>query len=370
MDNQPPKIDPSDESAQLRKEVERLSAENLLLRQRAELGQLWYEDREKQSEAFRQHKKDVEGEINKRLVGLSLVGLLVVGLGWWSVSLPMRQSVQERLDKEFASDNIKTLISDAALRAAQLQSGEMMDKTLKPAVNEAMTQIQQQRRGVTEFTNRFRLESGRSMDQIRNEIYEDRRRQSQSLNTLRDQYTEQIGELRLLVKFQEDLKGIELLKNSAIDGDVDAYNRLIHYKTQEKDLAAAARTAIIEAKEPYLGIRTGRVSIWLSNPDGTQGPKDEHLPSAALVSLFLLDAAQQWEYRVKAAELLASKREAGVAEARLKAMQDDKNLWVRRAALRSFEELTGFREADVFDFDEAAEWWEKNKSSYLRTISK
>src|SRR5882672_7676816 len=105
MDNEQGPVDHSEESNSLRKELERLSAENLLLRQRTELEHLWREDREKQAEAFAQHKTTVDADISKRLVGLSLVGLVVVGVGWWSVSRPIRQTVEERLDREFASDN-------------------------------------------------------------------------------------------------------------------------------------------------------------------------------------------------------------------------------------------------------------------------
>jgi hypothetical protein len=97
---------------------------------------------------------------------------------------------------------------------------------------------------------------------------------------LRQEYTKQIAELRPLVKFQEELKEIQLLKESAIGGDFDAYNKLSGYKTQDKDLAAAALSAVIEVKVPYLvGKRTEGVSIWQSNPDGSKGATDEHIPT-------------------------------------------------------------------------------------------
>jgi hypothetical protein len=370
QDDETTNTGPSDESLQLRKEVERLSAENLLLRQRTELEHLWAEDREKQSQAFSQHKKDVDAEINKRLVGLSLVGLVVVGLGWWSVSRPIRQSVQDRLDKEFASENIQRLISDAALKAAQSQTKAMMEGTLRPAVDQAMKQIQQQRDQVTEFTQQFRQESGRSMGRIRTEMGEEREQERQSLNALREEYTKQISELRPLVELQEKLKEIDLLKSSAIGGDFVAFNKLVSYKTNDKDLATAALNAVIEVKEPYLvGMRTQGTSIWIKNPDGTQGVTDANIPSASLIALFLF-TAPEWTSRAKAAELLASKRETGVAEALLRSMQNDSNLVVRRASLQSFSALTGFRQFDVFDFGRASEWWEKNKTDYLKTISK
>lgn len=86
MDGEQIVVNSTQETQSLRKEVERLTAENLLLRQRTELEHLWREDRERQLAAFDQHKTRVETEINKRLVGLSVVGLVVVGFGWWSVS--------------------------------------------------------------------------------------------------------------------------------------------------------------------------------------------------------------------------------------------------------------------------------------------
>jgi hypothetical protein len=360
----------SDESMNLRKEVEKLSAENLLLRQRTELEHLWREDRDKQSQAFNQHKSDVTSDINKRLVGLSVVGLIVVGLAWWSISLPIRKSVQDRLNQEFASDNIKKLISEAAFQAAQSQTKTMMETTLKPAVAEAMKQIKQQQDAVVQFTQQFRQESGRSIGQIRGEMSEERLQEKQSLTALRDESTKQLNDLRTLVEFQEQLKEIELLKNNAIAGDYDAYDKLKSYKTQDKTLGAAAITAVIEVKEPYLvGTRTKGISIWLTNPDGTKGLTDEKIPTSSLITLFLA-GSQQWEARTKAAEILASKRETGVAEALLNTLLRDQNLWVRHAALVSYQGLTGFQPNDVFDFDRASEWWEKNKVDYLKTITK
>jgi hypothetical protein len=371
MDGEQIPLNSTQETQSLQKEVERLTAENLLLRQRTELEHLWREDRERQSAAFDQHKTKVETEINKRLVGLSVVGLVVVGFGWWSVSRPIRQSVQERLDREFASDNIRSLISAAALRAAQSQTSEMMESTLKPAVSEAMKQIQQQNDAVKTFTEQFRQRSERDMGQIKGEVDQERKDERKSLDELRTEYTKQINDLGPLVRFQEKLKEIDLLKNRAIDGEFGAYSQLIGYKSEDKDLTTASQTAIIEVKEPYLvGKRTTGVSIWLVNSDGSHGLTDESIPTAMLISTFLLNNSQQWLFRARAAELLASKREQGVAEALLRATQSDSNLWVRRAALQSFQSLTGYQPPDVLGFDGAAEWWEKNNDSYKSSIPK
>lgn len=370
MVNKPTNKITRDELMEIRGTIEKLSAENQFLRQRTELEHDWREERYKQSQEFAQHKRDVEREIKNRLGGLSVVGLIVIGLGWWSITRPIRHSVQVRLDKEFASKNIKTLISNAALRAAQSKTKQMMETTLKPAVTRAMAEIQQQRNIVMQFTEEFRKDSSRNILKIQNEIREEHQEQKRSLDNLRKQYTVEIGQLQPLVDFQGKLKDIEILKDNAIRGDFDAYQKLTSYKSSDKDLAAADQTAIIEVKEPYLvGNRTAGISIWLLNRDGTKGLSDGKIPSAGLISVFLL-SNKPWQMRAKAAQLLGSRRDVGVAEALLTAMQHDRNLWVRRAALLSFQTLTGFRPNDAFDFEGAATWWKKNKSNYLKNILK
>src|ERR1700681_4971615 len=99
-----PKDPPLPEAADLRPALERLSAENLLLRKQAEFQRIFAEYRDKQSELFGQHKKEVDAEINKRLVGMTLLGRLVADIAWWSTITPVRQLVTSRLDKEFGSD--------------------------------------------------------------------------------------------------------------------------------------------------------------------------------------------------------------------------------------------------------------------------
>lgn len=359
---------PNDQPAEMREKIERLSAENLLLRQRIELELAWREERDKQVQQFREHRRDVEREIDKRLVGLSLVGFLVIGLGWWSVSLPIRRSVQNRLDKEFASQNIKKLISAAAWRAARSQTNQMMETTLKPAVNKAMGQIQEQKSTVMMFAERVRRESKHSMGRFQGEIALDRKEEQRSLQDLRNKYTNEIAQLRSLVEFQEKLKQLEMLKDEAINGDFDAFEKLVSYRSSDNSLDTDAQTAVIQVKEAYMfAVRTRPVSIWVRRPNSTTRLTDEQISSGDLIKDFLF-SKRNWIARTKAARLLGSKREMGVPEALLKAMQHDPNLWVRRAALLSFEKLTGYRENDVFDFIGADQWWKRNKANYLKTI--
>jgi hypothetical protein len=98
--------DQSNQSAQpdssaltdLKKEIDKLSAEHLVLRTRKEFEDAFRSHQEKLAQDFKDHKGIVDGEINKRLIGMSLLALVVAAFGWWSAILPVRKLVTARLD--------------------------------------------------------------------------------------------------------------------------------------------------------------------------------------------------------------------------------------------------------------------------------
>jgi hypothetical protein len=189
-----------------------------------------------------------------------------------------------------------------------------------------------------------------------------------ALESPRSEYSKEVGELKALVTYQEKLKNIQILKDQALTGDFNSFRTLTNYPSSDQTLKDAAA---FDSNGMYiLGERTRGVSIQINNPDGTPGDKDEQITTAFLISTFLLDSTQPWPAKAKAAEILTNRREAAVPPALIEAMNQDANLWVRRAALRSFETLTGYQEQDVFDFGPAANWWGKNAESYLKSLPK
>jgi hypothetical protein len=371
MPDEPKRTPPPPELTSLRAELERLSAENLLLRQQVEFQRLFTEYREKQAELFGQHKKDVDGEINKRLVGMSLLGLVLAGAAWWSTITPVRKLVTDRLDKEFASDNIRVLISTAAQRAAESQTKQLIEGILKPATDQAILEIKRQREDVSKFAQQVRQDTGAQITQVRRDLQGQGAQEKQAMESLRQDYTKSLSDLKSLVAYQEQLKVIELLKDATISGDVASLYKLDSYSTSDASLVEAAHSAALEAKVIYLtSSRVKPISIYLRNPNGSHGATDENIPTPSLLTVFLQNQQQGWEGRAKAAELLGARREAGVPPALLTSMNSDSNLWVRRATLRSFEQLTGYQENDVFDFQAAENWWEKNKDTYLNSLPK
>jgi hypothetical protein len=365
-DNKPPEID----LEHLKREVERLNVENLLLRQRTEFEHLLTAHRETQSKELSQHRQDVETQIDKRLVRLTALGVIVVGLAWWSTLQPIRRLVTQRLDREFASANIRVLISDASQKAASAQTKGMMENILKPAVDAALHQIQQESDKVTQFSQQLQSTTQKDINQVRTDLDSERAQEKKEMDGLRQEYTAELSKLKVLTDYEEKVRDIQLLEGAAVQGDAGAFTKLVTYKSGDHTLDDAAQAAALESKGMYIiGSRGKGISIAFTYNDGTK-VTDDKIATGILESTFLLNQTQHWEARDKAAELLADRREIGVVELLLRSMQADPNLWVRRAALRSFESQTNYQEHDVFDFDGAADWWTKNKQNYLKTITK
>lgn len=361
---------PNSNADGMRAEVERLNAENLLLQQRVEFERLLHDDREKQRAAFDKHREAVDQEITTRIRKYSFFGLVVVGLGLWGTFAPVRDLLKNRLNQEFSSPHIRVLISDAAVVAAKSQTKEIINTQLQPAIAQAQTKIQQQSDQVTQLAARLRTDMSNRISQVKVEVETEHRDDKAGMSALREQYTQEVGQLKTLVDYQEKLKEIDDLKGKAILGDFTAYNKLDTYKSADPSLASAAQAASLESKALYLtGSRVAGTSLTQHTPDG-KTLRDDQISTSSLIAVFLLAPDQGWEGRAKAAILLRYRREAAVPDALLDAMTTDANLWVREEALRSFDLLTGYQPNDVFDFAGAVKWWDDHKADYLKSVSK
>jgi hypothetical protein len=300
------------ETHDLKREIERLNVENLLLRQRTEFEHLLMEDREKRSKDFSQHRKDVEELIDKRLIRLAGLGFVVVGLAWFSTLLPIRRLVTQRLDHEFASANIRALIAKEAETAAGVQTKGMMENILKPAIETALNQIQRESANVTQSAQQFQGKTQSEVGQIRGELQSERTQEKQSLGSLRQEYTAELGKLTALTDYEEKLKEIQLLEGAAVEGDFGAFQKLSAYKSDDHTLVDAAQAAVLESKGMYIiGTRSKATSIYYQSSADTPKLLDDKIPTGVLESTFLLNQQQTWEARDKAADLLAGRRELG-----------------------------------------------------------
>jgi len=353
----------------LTKEIERINAENQFLRQQMDFQNQFTNERLERDKEFAAHKKEMGEEINRRLLGSGLVALIVFGLSMIPVYQGLQGLVVNRLDKEFSTERLQVTITSAAEKAAQKQTKELIEGRLNPAVEDALKQIGQQRQQVATAASDLKANVDGKMAAFKGQIETQGKQDQAGLTKLHDEYTKEIGTLKLLTEHQQKLQDIAILKAQAADGDYQALKSLDSYKSGIPDLDKSAVEARMDVGVLYLtGNRVYGTSIWLNNLDGTHGLTNEAIPTPSLIYIFLLNSKQDWKYRVKAAQILGTRREKIVFPALLQATKSDPNLWVKRSALVSFQTMTGFLGFDVFDFEGADKWWEQNGQAFLKTL--
>jgi hypothetical protein len=129
------------------------------------------------------------------------------------------------------------------------------------------------------------------------------------------------------------------------------------------NLVHAARAEILRVQNFYLGgSRIDRFDIPVATyyPDDA-ALRDSQLKDDQLVKL-LLTKKNPWEVRMKAANLLGTRRSLEVGDALVEAVKRDENLDVVKEATFSFEVMTGFR-SRIFDAAALEQWWKQFKAT-------
>ena len=190
-----------------------------------------------------------------------------------------------------------------------------------------------------------------------------------NLKKIQLEAVETTSKLSALMDKEDKLFEIQKYKNRAIEGDYDAYNSLRNYQSEDYDLLERARAAVLEVKLSYIGTtRIKGMEIHRTKEDGTRIEEDD------FETIWLIEDLinhQNWRIRIKAANLLAKRKEIDVPEVLLESMESDPNLWVRKEALDSFEIVTGFITSDVFQFEtgQPREWYLKNKDEVMKKLT-
>lgn len=178
------------------------------------------------------------------------------------------------------------------------------------------------------------------------------------------------NELGELITKEEETFEITRLQSAALNGERKAYVALCNFKSDDPDLLERASVAMWSVKRFYIGTTKIRgVKLYRTMPE------EKDIKGSDFKTTWLLEALAQnpeWKVRARAAELLGSRKEFGVPEALLDAMEQDRNLWVAKHALTSFRYVTGFKSTDVFEFETGRpqKWYEKNKEEVLQKLKK
>ena len=181
---------------------------------------------------------------------------------------------------------------------------------------------------------------------------------------------------------------VRLEQDATVSGNQKALKELEKY-VEIPTVKEFALSAIIRVKQYYLfapPLRGRNSQLVGTLTDGTT-IYDSALPTHRLIESLRYPI---WLLRAKAAILLGERKEKGVPEALVYAMQDDR-LDVAINALKSFKLVTGYTgyegsksqagksyksdddpgyimSEDIFGFEQAKEWWTKNKSEIDKTL--
>jgi hypothetical protein len=129
------------------------------------------------------------------------------------------------------------------------------------------------------------------------------------------------------------------------------------------NLVHATRAEIIRVQHAYLGgSRIDRFDI----PVGAYFPEESALTDGQLKDRQLIkllsDPTNPWEVRMKAANLLGTRRSIEAGDALVQAVKSDANLDVVKEATFSFDQMTGYH-GKIFDAASLEKWWQQYKAN-------
>ncbi len=223
------------------------------------------------------------------------------------------------------------------------------------------------------------LESGQRAD------FEEKTKISNELNTIGERIDSFSDELKSinqvtevsakdvykeLVYLRERNKLITLGDSAIHNSDRASLDQLLRVSEESEDdrLKTGAASEILRVKFAYMnGLRRGTHTIPVGQLFPDQSLKNEaELDTDQLIEL-LDNAEAKVDNRVRAAYLLADKRNSKAADALAKVVETDLNLDVVREAAMTFSEMTGFKNEDLLNTGVLLQWW-RNNSDQIRVI--
>jgi hypothetical protein len=215
--------------------------------------------------------------------------------------------------------------------------------------------------------------------------FEEKAKITEELNTIGERIDSLSGELKSitqvtevsakdvykeLVYLRERNKLITLGDSAIHNSDRASLDQLLRVSEESEDdrLKTGAASEILRVKFAYMnGLRRGTHTIPVGQLFPDQSLKNEtELDTNQLIEL-LDNAEAKVDNRVRAAYLLADKRNSKAADALAKVVETDLNLDVVREAAMTFSEMTGFKNEDLLNTDVLLQWW-RNNSDQVRIM--
>jgi len=178
-------------------------------------------------------------------------------------------------------------------------------------------------------------------------------------NNIRQLKTETANELTIL-KNRNQL--IALTDRATTNGDRAAFEKLRGlYQLSQQGTAefTAAFSEFMKVKSFYVTANRFNHGDLQYKDEAGKLLINKDIPTDILIST--LSTSNDIISRVKAARLLGSVKEKKVAEALIKAINNDSNLDVLKAAIASFNQITETKNIDILDTYPVNDWFSQNK---------
>jgi hypothetical protein len=279
-------------------------------------------------------EKNIKSWCKKWLVlifgSLSLLGSISIIRLYHEVEKKSEEFITKSITDKFAEPSINQTLN----KTAQDKAGEIIEEKLNPEINNAKITI-------ANDINSFNKE----LQQFKN-IY----------NSKLKNLTGEVGYINSRNKL------LKLGDNAIATGDANHYEELykIYNSSTDNDIKNNAIAEIFRVKSYYASMtRIKGIDLKYTHSQTEKEFTEKEIPTEALIKG--LKEEQDWKTRARTAQLLAQRKEKQVSDALLDSIKSDKNLEVRKRAMDSFQNITGFKSNDVFDHKPAQEWWQEHK---------
>ena len=264
---------------------------------------------------------------------LFLAGALAIItiLSLWGIKEGLERKSIKRIDEQFETPEIQELLEDVA----RTKTKELMQRQIDPELKRLRKELSEKVAQFEKYQSEMKERLQRSYQAITNEG----------------------------LKFQRRGSIFELGDAAISQMSRSAYEELLELLNDPRDasLQLAAKSEIIRVNHALMN--SARIEgVTLSG----QGSGDTTIEESDFTTQDLIDVLiddPDWRFRARSAQLLADKKELGVPEALLDAMENDENMEVFKHAVRAFKTVTGCIAPDTFEYEYCSEWWAANSET-------
>ena len=184
--------------------------------------------------------KRVRRHLWKQVVTFILAILTILGVGIWQVYTRVTDFISTEIASNFADTHIQQTLNKVATTHAK----DLINEKVNPAIEKARTDI-------SRLQTQLQKQLGQDTEKMRFEYQAQLR---QDVNDIRTAFLQELESLHSEIDYQKKLREIQLWKSLAIANcDLDSFNSLDKYTSDEEDLKLAAQAAVFEVQEllPY-----------------------------------------------------------------------------------------------------------------------